>query len=118
MTPFNTQTQLIDTEGRPTPIFYKFLQGLFDVPVNPLEGSVTYDPPNLAAGAVSPITTLSVSGALIGMPVMLSFLLDTQGVVFSGWVSAPNTVSVVLQNQTAGAINLASGTLTAYVNQG
>lgn len=87
---------------------------LGNLPSQRLTGSATYDPPNLAAGASSSATTVTVTGATVGQPAQASFSLDTQGVIFNAWVSAADTVSVILTNPTAGAINLASGTLSAF----
>lgn len=81
-----------------------------------LEASVTYDPPSLAAGA-GVTTTLTVTGAALGDFARASFLLDPQGITLTAWVSAPDTVSVRLQNVTAGATNLATGTLRARVEK-
>ena len=77
-------------------------------------GSSTYDPPSLIDGA-SATTTVTVTGAALGDVARASFSLDTQGIVFTAWVSAANTVSVRLQNNTGSAIDLASGTLRAIV---
>jgi hypothetical protein len=75
-----------------------------------LEASVTYDPPSLAAG-VSVTTTLTATGAALGDFAHASFSLDLQGITLTAWVSAADTVSVRRQNGTAGAIDLANGTL-------
>jgi len=75
------------------------------------QGSAVYDPPNLIVGGRT-TTTVSVPGAALGdIVVGTSFSLDTQGINMWGYVSAANTATVVLENNTAGAINLASGTL-------
>lgn len=81
-----------------------------------LYGSATYDPPNLAAGGVAAIQTMTVTGAKLGMQVDISFSLDCQGIVMKGWVSADNVVSYVFGNPLTGApVNLASGTVRARV---
>ena len=85
-----------------------------DIPSKRLSGTATYNPPSLAAGASSTATTVTVTGALLGQPAQASFSLDTQGVIFNAWVSAADTVSVILTNPTAAPIDLASGTLTAF----
>lgn len=83
-----------------------------------LVGSAVYDPPAIAAGA-STTTTVAVAGAILGDLVTgVSFSLDQQGIMFSGYVSAPNVVTVVLFNRTAGALDLASGTLRVAVIAG
>jgi hypothetical protein len=77
-------------------------------------GTATYDPPNLAANATA-TTTVTVTGATLGQAAEAWFSLDTQGVWLRADVSAADTVRVSLWNATAGAINLASGTLSAAV---
>lgn len=79
-----------------------------------LQGSATYDPPNLAAGTIA-ATTVTVSGASLGDLVKASFSLDLQGIKLLASVDAANTVSVTFWNPTAGALNIASGTLRARV---
>lgn len=81
-----------------------------------LEASVTYDPPSLAAGA-GVTTTVMVTGAAPGDFARASFSLDLQGITLTAWVSAANTIGVRFLNGTAGAIDLASGTLRARVAQ-
>lgn len=75
-------------------------------------GSATYDPANLADGA-GVTTTVTVTGAALGDIAEASFSLDLQGILLTAWVSAANTVSVRFQNETGGAIDLASGTIIA-----
>lgn len=78
----------------------------------PRRGSATFNPSNLADGA-GETTTVAVTGAALGDLAQASFSLDLQGIMLTAWVSAANTVSVRFQNETGGAIDLASGTLTA-----
>jgi hypothetical protein len=85
-----------------------------DMPSKRLTGTATYNPPSLSSGAFSTATTVTVTGALVGQPAQASFSLNTQGVQFNAWVSAADTVSVILTNPTSGTIDLASGTLTAF----
>jgi hypothetical protein len=80
----------------------------------PLTGTAVYDPPNLADGA-GVTTTVTVTGALLGDFAQAGFSLDLQGITVTAWVSAANTVSVRFQNESGGAIDLASGTLKARV---
>lgn len=76
-----------------------------------LRGSKTYDPPSIAAGA-NTSTTVGCTGALLGDFVKASFSLDTAGVVLDAYMSANDTATVYLTNKTAGAVDLASGTLS------
>lgn len=80
----------------------------------PIEGSAVYDPGNLVDGA-GVTTTVTVNGAVLGDVVVPSFSLDLQGITLTAYVSAANTVSVRFQNETGGAIDLASGTLRCRV---
>lgn len=81
-------------------------------------GSAVYDPPNILAGA-SITTTIAVAGVALGDAVDgVSFSLDQQGILFSGYVSAANIVTVILFNRTAAAIDLASGTLRVFIAAG
>lgn len=77
-------------------------------------GAKTFDPANLADGA-GETTTVTVPGVSIGDYAFCSFSLDNQDILFSAWVSAADTVSVRLQNESTGAVNLSSGTLRVGV---
>jgi hypothetical protein len=81
-----------------------------------LQGSATYDPPNLADGAGA-TTTVTVTGAALGDFAEAAFSLDLQGISVTAWVSGVNTVSVRFQNESGGALDLASGTLRARVRK-
>jgi hypothetical protein len=75
-------------------------------------GSKTFNPPSIAASA-STTTTVTVTGAALGDYAEASFSLDMTGLVMSAYVSAADTVTVVLFNPTVGAVDLGSGTLKA-----
>lgn len=75
-----------------------------------LQGTATYDPANLVDGAGA-TTTVTVTGCAMGDFAEASFSNDLQGITLTAWVSAAGTVSVRFQNETGGAIDLASGTL-------
>lgn len=77
-------------------------------------GTVVYDPANLVDGA-GVTTTVTVTGAAVGDVAIASFSNDLQGIMLTAYVSATNTVSVRFQNETTGAIDLASGTIRATV---
>lgn len=81
-----------------------------------LSATATWDPPSVAAGAQT-TTTVAVSGAVLGDPVTVGFSLQLQTMQLTGYVSTAGTVTVVLQNGTAGAIDLGSGTLRVGVWQ-
>lgn len=84
------------------------------IPNSCADGTATYDPGNLVDGA-GVTTTVGVLGAVLGDLVTVSFSLDLQGITFTGYVSAAGTVSVRFQNETGGALDLASGTIRARV---
>ena len=69
-----------------------------------------WTPPRMAAGAQI-ITTLRVGGAKYGDAVLVAFDTDLQGIQLTGYVSAPDTVTVVLRNGTSGPVDLPNGVL-------
>ena len=80
-------------------------------------GTATWDPASLAAGA-DLSQTLTVQGAAVGDVVGVGFSQPVPaGVLLVGAVTAPNTVTVTLLNETAAAVDLASGTLRAIVTK-
>lgn len=83
---------------------------------NALPGSATYDAGSLADGAGA-TTTVTVAGAALGDFALASLGVDLQGIAVTAYVSAANTVSVRLQNETGGTIDLASTTLRVLVLQ-
>ena len=81
-----------------------------------LEGSKTYDPPNLTPGA-NTYTTVTVTGASLGDYVQASFSIDLQGICVCAHVESTNTVSVHFSNNTGSSIDLSSGTLKVLVTK-
>jgi hypothetical protein len=79
-----------------------------------LAASDTWDPASVADGDQA-TTTITVTGAVLGNFVIASFSLDLQGLQLTAYVSAADTVTVVLSNNTGGAVNLSSGTLRVLV---
>ena len=80
----------------------------------PLSSSATWNPASVATGAETS-TTIAVAGAALGNYVQASFSLDLQALTLTAYVSSANTVTAVLANNTAGAVDLASGTLKVRV---
>lgn len=78
--------------------------------------SATYDPPSLL-DAEGVTTTVTCTGAALGMNATASFSLNLQGIVLTAYVSAANTVSVRFQNESGGTLNLSSGTLRVAVTK-
>jgi len=85
-------------------------------PVGYLDGSATYDPPSIAAAGTT-TTAVTVTGAALGDFAEASFGISLGGLVATAYVSATNTVTIVLFNPTGAAIDLASGTLRARVRK-
>lgn len=79
-----------------------------------LVGAATYDTASLA-DAAGATTTITVRGAALGDYVIGSFGLDLQGITATWYVSATDTVSVRIQNESGGTIDLASTTLRCRV---
>lgn len=77
-------------------------------------GSAVYDPGSLADGA-GVTTTVTVTGAALGDFALASFSEALAGITLTAWVSAANTVSVRLQNESGGIVDLAESTLRARV---
>ncbi len=77
-------------------------------------GSATIDPASLidAAGATA---TITVTGAALGDFAIVSAPYDLQGLTVTAYVSAANTVSVRIQNESGATVDLASGTWKAVV---
>jgi hypothetical protein len=80
-----------------------------------LEGSLSWNPGNLVDGAGETSTSMTVTGAAFGDYVLVSAPYSTQGMLVTGYISASDTVSIRIQNETTGAIDLASGTWTVRV---
>ena len=88
--------------------------GIHSLAVGQVEVTATWNPDSIANGA-SASTTVTVSGAALGDYAVASFSLDLSGLTLSAYVSATNTVTVVLSNLTGAAVNLASGTVSVLV---
>ena len=79
-----------------------------------LEGSKTHDFGNLVDGA-GESTDVTVTGAALGDYAVCSVGVDAQGITFTANVKSADTVTVRAQNETGGAIDLASTTLRVLV---
>lgn len=76
--------------------------------------TAVWDPPPVLP-AQSVTTTLVCPGAAMGDFVNASFSLSLQGLSMDASIDAPNTVKVVLANNTPVTIDLGSGILAAVV---
>lgn len=86
-------------------------QGVFDVIV----AKVTSDTANLIDAAGATLSVTSVLGAALGDFVLVSLSVALQGITVTGYVSAADTVEIRIQNESAGAIDLASCTFRIVV---
>ena len=82
-----------------------------------LEGTLVWDPGNLVDGAGETSSGITVTGAAFGDYIDVAAPYDLQGITATAYVSASNTVKIRLQNETGGAINLASGTWAVRVRK-
>lgn len=79
-----------------------------------LLGWDTWDPGNIASGAEE-AKEVTVTGAALGDFALASFTLDVTDLVLNAQVTAADTVTCVLANNTGGAVNLGSGTVRVIV---
>lgn len=80
-----------------------------------LKGSAELNFGSINAGATAELT-LTVTGAVTGQPVALSSASSVEaGLIWCGYVSAANTVTVRMYNTTGAPIDPAAATWTALV---
>lgn len=80
----------------------------------PLTGSTSWTPGAVANGAQA-TTTITITGVALGHFAQVATSVDLQGQTLTGYVSATNTVTVVLLNETGGPITLGAITVNARV---
>jgi hypothetical protein len=95
-------------DGKFAPPWARWLQLLWDA-MRTLQATFAWDPGNLADGTGETSAAVTVTGAAFGDVVLVGAPYDLQGIICTGYVSAADTLRVRLQNETGGAINLASG---------
>jgi hypothetical protein len=82
-----------------------------------LTATATWDPASVADGAVVS-TTVTVTGAAVGEPCVAGLTtMTTTNMTITAYVSAANTVTVVIFNKSGGAVDLGSGTLRVAVQK-
>lgn len=79
-----------------------------------MNASATWDPASIADGN-EVATEVTVPGAALGDFAFASFSLDVADLQLSADVTAANTVTAVLANNTGGNVDLSSGTLRVKV---
>ncbi len=82
--------------------------------INELSGSTTWNPGSIANGAQE-LKTVVVKGAVLGDRAEVALSVSTGGLVLTGAVTAPNTVTATLSNNSGAAIDLGNATLNATV---
>lgn len=87
-------------------------QGLFE---RMIVASAVIDPASLVDAAGSTTSLTGVTGAVLGDTVLVFAPYSLQGITVNGYVSAANTVEIRIQNESAGTIDLASGTWKVLV---
>jgi hypothetical protein len=89
--------------------------GIHSVAVGQTSWTEDWNPASIAAAGYES-EDVTVPGAAVGDFVMVSHAaMLTNDMMISGHVSAADTVKVILFNPTAGALNLADGTLRVIV---
>jgi hypothetical protein len=83
--------------------------GNVQAPKTVLSGTLTFDPPSLATGAIAVSTGITVTGVALGDHIELYPPYDTQGVAVQAQASAANTIVISMHNRSAGTVDLASG---------
>jgi hypothetical protein len=81
-----------------------------------IEVSSVWDPGNVSAGSLVS-ADVTIAGAALGDLASAGFSLDIQDLVLAAAVTAADTVTVTLTNNTASAINLNQGTLFVKVTK-
>ena len=79
-----------------------------------LTASATWDPASIADGDME-ANDVTCTGAALGDFAQASFSLDVEDLVINAAVTAADTVTVVLANNTGGPVDLASGTVSVRV---
>lgn len=73
------------------------------------QGAIDFDNAAVGSGTFDS-NDITIAGAALGDFVLVSLAVDTVDAAVVGAVTAANTVTVTLLNNTAGAVNLASAT--------
>ena len=82
--------------------------------VSTLDGSATWNPGSIADGNEE-VQEITITGVALGDFVLASFSLDIVDLAITGAVTAADTVTIQLNNNTGGSLDLSSGTVYARV---
>ena len=77
--------------------------------------SETKDWGSLSDAATETAEDITVTGAQLGDFVLVSMSIDTADLLLNGTVTAADTVTVTINNESGGTVNLASATLYVMV---
>ena len=110
-------------ENRARTIDYNQNKDTLDVPdlavtgafVGILTGSVTWDPATSIADGDEEAKDVTVTGAALGDFCLVSHDADVLDLTLTASVTAANTVTCILANNTGGAIDVATGTTRVIV---
>jgi hypothetical protein len=88
--------------------------GIHSLAVGQKEWTDTWDPGSIASGAEE-AKEVTVTDAALGDYAIASFSLDVADLTLDANVTAANTVTCVLTNNTGAAVDLSSGTISVLV---
>lgn len=77
--------------------------------------SIVWNPSSIASGSGETSPAISVVGATFGKPVVVAAPYDLQGMTATAYVDGANSVRIRVDNNTGGAIDLASGTWKVWI---
>jgi hypothetical protein len=77
-------------------------------------GSAAYTPSEIAAGS-SVSLTVNVPGANLGGHTFVAYTADLKGLICTAYVSAADTVTIVMSNYTGAAVTLDAGSFRVMV---
>jgi parallel beta-helix repeat protein len=83
--------------------------------VTTIPGELVFDPGSIASGSGETSSAISIIGAALGNPVIVAAPYDLQGMTATAYVDSTNSVRIRVDNNTGGAIDLASGTWKVWV---
>lgn len=83
--------------------------------LTPLYGEYVNSSPGGVNDGAQSVLTVTVDGAIAGFCVDVSYDRDLQGLQATAYVSADDTVKIILKNDTGGTITLTAGVFRVYV---
>lgn len=83
--------------------------------MTPLYGELKNSSPSGILNGAQSISTVTVTNAILGWRVQATYDKDLQGLVMTAYVSAADTVKIILFNNTGGTITLTAGVFRVWV---